>query len=100
MIVKDEENVIRETLENLCKYIKFDYWVISDTGSIDRTKEIIQEYFKDNGISGELFKDEWRGFGYNRTLALEYAYGKTDYLLIFDADDRIHRKFQLPLVVQ
>jgi len=96
MIVKDEENVIRETLENLCKYIKFDYWVISDTGSIDRTKEIIQEYFKDKDIPGELFEDKWQDFASNRTIALEYAYDKTDYLLIFDADDRIHGNFNLP----
>ena len=35
MIVKNESKIIRETLVNICKYIKLDYWVISDTGSSD-----------------------------------------------------------------
>ena len=97
MIVKNEENVIKETLENLCFYINFDYWVISDTGSTDQTKEIIKDFFKGKDISGELLEHEWKDFGYNRTKALECAFNKTDYLLIFDADDRIAGDFKLPL---
>jgi len=37
MIVKNESKIIKETLDNICKYIKLDYWVISDTGSTDNT---------------------------------------------------------------
>ena len=44
MIVRDESKIIQSTLENLCSYINFDYWVICDTGSQDNTKEIIIEY--------------------------------------------------------
>ena len=44
MIVKNEAHVILETLINLTSYIDFDYWVISDTGSTDNTKEIIQTF--------------------------------------------------------
>ena len=33
MIVKNEAHVIASTLENICSYIHFDYWVIVDTGS-------------------------------------------------------------------
>ena len=32
---------------------------------------------------------EWVNFGYNRTKALECAFNKTDYVFIFDADDKI-----------
>lgn len=96
MIVKNESHVIRDTLENLCQYFNFVYWVICDTGSSDGTQGIIRDFFGEKGISGELLEHEWRDFGHNRTLALQAAYGKTDYLLIFDADDRIVGDFQLP----
>lgn len=96
MIVKNEAHVIKKTLETLCKYINFDYWVISDTGSSDGTQDIIVDFFKQKNIKGELHDDNWKDFGYNRTLALEYAYNKSDYLLIFDADDDIHGDLKLP----
>jgi GR25 family glycosyltransferase involved in LPS biosynthesis len=96
MIVKNEAKVIVGTLTNLSKYMDFDYWVISDTGSTDETPQLIRDFFLEKGIPGELFSHEWRDFGYNRTKALECAYDKTDYLLIFDADDAMHGDFKLP----
>lgn len=96
MIVKNEAHIISETFDNLLQYISFDYWVISDTGSTDGTQQLIKDYFHSKNIKGELHEDAWRDFGYNRTLALEYAKGKTDYLLIFDADDSINGDFKLP----
>ena len=96
MIVKNEAHIIGSTLENLCHYIKFDYWVIVDTGSTDATKQIICDFFRDKNINGELHETEWKNFGFNRTDALTKAYNKTDYLLIFDADDRIIGDFILP----
>ena len=96
MIVKNESKVIAGTLDNLCKYINFDYWVISDTGSTDNTQQIITDYFLDKGIPGELVSHEWKDFGHNRSKALEAAYDKTDFLLIFDADDKINGDFKLP----
>jgi hypothetical protein len=96
MIVKNESEIIEETLTNLCNKIKFDYWVISDTGSTDNTPEIIENFFKLKNIPGELKHDEWKNFGYNRTLALSYAYNKTDLLLMFDADDGLVGDFILP----
>ena len=99
MIVKDESHIIEKTLENLCSYINFSYWVISDTGSTDNTKEIIREFFKEKHIPGELLDHTWKDFGYNRTKALESAYFKTDYVLIFDADDSIHGDFKIPTLL-
>jgi len=96
MIVKNEAKNIVETLDNLSKYILFDYWVICDTGSTDNTKELITEWFNEREIKGELIDDEWRNFSHNRTRALQNAFGKTDYLLIWDADDRIKGDFKLP----
>ena len=96
MIVKNEAHILSSTFDNLLKYISFDYWVISDTGSTDGTQKLIKDYFSSKNIKGELFEDDWRDFGHNRTLALQYAKGKTDYLLIFDADDSINGDFTLP----
>jgi glycosyltransferase involved in cell wall biosynthesis len=96
MIVKNESKVIVSTLENLCSYIPFDYWVISDTGSTDNTKELIVDFFDKKKVKGELFEEAWKDFGYNRTKALQRAYQKTDYLFIFDADDKIMGDFHLP----
>ena len=96
MIVKNEAHIIASTLENLCNYINFDYWVIVDTGSTDNTKQIISDFFKSKHIKGELHETEWKNFGFNRSDALSKAFNKTDYLLIFDADDRMVGEFVLP----
>ncbi len=96
MIVKDESAIIGETLEKLVKKIKLDYYVICDTGSSDNTVEIIKKVMADNKIEGEIFHEEWKNFEHNRNKALEYAFGKTDYLLIFDADDEICGNLVLP----
>jgi GR25 family glycosyltransferase involved in LPS biosynthesis len=96
MIVKNESKVIFNTLMNLTQKIDFDYWVISDTGSTDGTQDMIQTFFWNKGIPGEIVHHEWQDFGHNRTKALEAAYGKTDYLFIFDADDSLQGDFKLP----
>lgn len=99
MIVKNESHVIKETLNNLCKYFNFSYWVICDTGSTDGTQQIVSDFFVEKGIDGELLEHEWKDFGHNRSLALAAAYNKSDYLLVFDADDRIVGDFKLPNVM-
>ncbi len=96
MIVRNESHIIRETLNKLCDKIKFDYWVISDTGSTDNTKDIIQEFFKDKSIPGEIFDTKFKNFAYSRSKALEHAYNKTDYLFVFDADDEIIGEIKFP----
>ena len=99
MIVKDESHIIRQTLAMLCSKIRFDYWVICDTGSTDNTREIITDFFAEMKIKGELHCDKWVDFGHNRTLALERAFNKTDLLLVFDADDEIHGTINVPTEV-
>jgi GR25 family glycosyltransferase involved in LPS biosynthesis len=99
MIVKNESHIICKTFDNILKYVPITYWVISDTGSTDNTIELIKAYWKEKNIDGELVEHAWKDFGYNRTKALESAYNKTDYLLIFDADDSFHGEFKLPSVL-
>ena len=99
MIVKNESHIICKTFDNILKYVPITYWVISDTGSTDNTIELIKSYWKEKNIDGELVEHAWKDFGYNRTKSLESAYNKTDYLLIFDADDSFHGDFKLPAVL-
>jgi glycosyltransferase involved in cell wall biosynthesis len=82
---KNEEHCIKDTLEGVYKFI--DYWVVCDTGSTDRTVEIILEFFSEKKIPGELHVDEWVGFDHNKTLMMKRAKDKTDYVLHLDADD-------------
>ena len=84
-VCKNEESCIQRLLESVCEFI--DYWVIVDTGSTDRTCEIIEEFFKEKGIPGELHHDEWVSMGHNKTRMMAYAKGKSDYLIHIDADD-------------
>ena len=96
MIVKNESAIIRDTLENIITHLPLDYYVISDTGSNDNTADIIKQFFDEKGIPGEIHHDEWVNFAHNRNCALQHAQGKTDYVLIFDADDRFEGIFVLP----
>ena len=96
MIVKNESAIIRDTLENIIAHVPLDYYVISDTGSDDNTADIIKQFFDEKGIQGEIHHDEWVNFAHNRNCALQHAQGKTDYVLIFDADDRFEGTFELP----
>ncbi len=97
MIVKNEAHIIASTLENICNYVHFDYWVIVDTGSTDDTKQMIRDFFESKNIKGELHETDWKNFGFNRSDALSKAFNKTDYLFVFDADDLIVGDFILPL---
>lgn len=66
------------------------YYVIVDTGSTDRTKEVIKEYFDSVGIKGEIHDRPWyNDFGRSRTEALELCAGKSDYIYISDATDAL-----------
>ena len=96
MIVKNESHIIVETLKNVCAAIGFTTWQISDTGSTDGTQALIRGFFAELGLSGELTEDAWVDFGTNRTHVLQRAYQKTDYVLMWDADDRVHGTLVFP----
>jgi hypothetical protein len=82
MIVKNEAHVIRRCLDSVRAYVS--HWVIVDTGSSDDTQGIVRSHFHD--IPGELHERPWRDFGTNRSEAIALARGKSDYILVMDAD--------------
>jgi len=84
MIVKNEENNIISCLESVADHL--DYWIIHDTGSSDKTKEIIINFFQSHQIPGELYQTSWKNFSWNRNQALKIAKTKADYCLLLDAD--------------
>ena len=84
MIVKNESRIIQRLLQSVVSII--DTYCICDTGSTDDTKKVITDFFASRGISGEIFDEPFQNFGYNRTVAMQHAAGKADYLLLLDAD--------------
>lgn len=94
MIVKNEIHVIQESLDSVAPYI--DYWVINDNGSTDGTQEFITNYFREKNIPGELITTGWKNFAFNRTEVFKAAEGKSDYVLVMDADDIFKSEGPLP----
>lgn len=86
MIVKNESAIIKRLIDSVLPII--DSYCICDTGSTDKTPEIIESYFKLKGIPGKVVYEPFRDFGYNRSKALEHCSGldTADYLLLMDAD--------------
>ena len=92
MIVRDEATIITKCFDSVVEYL--DYWCICDTGSTDGTQQVVQEYFRQRDIPGELHECEWRDFGYNRTHAFRMAESAHEkhcftYYFVMDADDRL-----------
>ena len=85
MIVKNEEAVIERALRSAKPWIS--RYVIVDTGSTDKTKEIIREVMSD--VSGLVVDRPWVNFEVNRTEALEFCRGEMDWAIMLDADDNL-----------
>ena len=87
MIVKNEAAIIERSLASVIGHI--DYYVIGDTGSNDRTMEIIKDFFDKHGIAGEIHQFPFVDFAQARNKALKYAHeskGDFDYIFFNDAD--------------
>jgi glycosyltransferase involved in cell wall biosynthesis len=85
MIVRDEEANIVRALQSARPFIST--WVIVDTGSTDRTMDLIRETYSD--IPGVLLQRPWVNFGHNRSEALAACMGTMDWAIMMDADDTL-----------
>ena len=84
MIVKNESKIITRLIDSVISII--DCYCICDTGSTDDTIQIIENYFKEKGITGKVVQEPFKNFCYNRTFALNACVGMSDYVLLLDAD--------------
>lgn len=87
MIVRDEEAVIERALRSAIPWITT--WCIVDTGSTDRTKEVIRSVMASADISGALYERPWVNFGHNRTEALTLCKAHAEWAIMLDADDNL-----------
>ena len=98
-IVKNEEAVILRCLKSFAPWC--DTWCIVDTGSTDRTMELITNFFAEQKMEGQLHSRPWVDFEFNRNEALDLAramLGPEDYCLCADADEELTTQagFKLP----
>jgi tetratricopeptide (TPR) repeat protein len=84
MIVKNESKIITRLFDSVISII--DCYCICDTGSTDNTVEIIQNYFKDKNIPGNIVQEPFKNFCHNRNFALQSCLGMSDYVILLDAD--------------
>jgi glycosyltransferase involved in cell wall biosynthesis len=91
-IVKNEEKQIGDFLFSLLDFA--DEIVVVDTGSVDKTIEIIESYLKKyNNI--KFFKYESEGvFHYGKAKNFSLKQATKDYFIILDADERLSADFQ------
>src|SRR5262245_10110179 len=86
MIVKNEAQVITRALDSARPLI--DCALICDTGSIDRTQEIVRDWLRHNNVPGEVIEEPWQNFGYNRSFVLAKLHNiDVDYAFSLDADE-------------
>ena len=89
-MVGNEEKTIERMLNSVAPYI--DYWVIQCNGG-DKTKEIIENFFREKNIPGFTYTIEWNFPGWNRDHTLQKCLASNhgcDWILRMDADERLH----------
>jgi len=89
MIVRNEAARIERALKSAAPYISS--YVILDTGSADDTVGLIEKFFRDRGIPGQIYGGTFEDFSQARNLALEHARKyveeyKAKFFLLIDAD--------------
>ncbi len=94
MIVKNESKNLNRLFDSIHTFI--DYYIISDTGSIDDTIDLIIALGNKYNIPGKIVNLQWQDFAFNRQFALETAIQarikgehSCNWLLIIDADEEL-----------
>jgi len=87
-IVKNEEKIIQRMLESVKGFV--DAYYILDTGSTDKTVQIVEEWLKNH--DGAVGVSTFKGFATSRNEALEMVSPEYDYILLVDADEVLEVK--------
>lgn len=92
LMIRNEEKIIKRCLEAVENVV--DCFCVCDTGSTDKTVEIVEEFLKTH--KGCLTTEPWKNFGHNRTVSFQNAQTyvrdelkwdlKDTYGLLLDAD--------------
>jgi len=89
-MVGNEAPTILRMLESTAPYI--DYYVIQCNGKEDNTKDIIDNFFREEGIPGFTYETDWNYPGFNRDHTLQTCINTDhgcDWILRMDADERL-----------
>ena len=88
MMVKDEERRIEVSLKSVIGYV--DALIIYDTGSTDRTVQIIEQFCERHRINLYLKRGEFVNFSVSRNVSLDLADTVgVHYLLLLDCNDEL-----------
>lgn len=71
-IARDEAPVIRRCLDSVRAFV--DRVVVMDTGSVDGTPEIVEQWLADCGMKGQVIHEPWVSFGHNKSLLMARAH--------------------------
>ncbi|WP_194792791.1 glycosyltransferase [Caenimonas koreensis] len=96
MMVKNEEHNIVDCLAPIVDL--FEQVVIVDTGSTDRTRELLHERFGITPLQGELLEEECFALAPQRNRSFDVL--TTPWVLTLDADERIDRDELVALIAQ
>lgn len=89
MMVKNEEKRIHVSLESIIGIVKS--MVVYDTGSTDKTLEIIKNFAEKHKIILRLKEGEFINFSESRNVSLDFAdsFDDIDFLLLLDCNDEL-----------
>jgi len=88
MMVKNEEKRIHVSLQSVLGFVNA--IIIYDTGSTDRTLEIIIDFAEKNKINYYILKGSFVDFSTSRNMSLDYADTKdVHFLLLLDCNDEL-----------
>lgn len=99
-MVKNEEKRIHVTLNSIKGFA--DSLIIYDTGSTDKTLDIIQNFCKENKIPLRLKHGTFVDFSTSRNVSLEFAetFADIDFIVLMDANDELQGGQVLRTVVE
>lgn len=89
-ICRDNKDTIQRMIKSCAPIV--DCVVACDTGSVDNTKELIEQTCTELALPYEIHSDDWKNFGHNRTLMMQYARPKAEYSFVMDTDETLEIK--------
>jgi len=87
LMVKNESAIIKRMLNSCIDH--FDGFIILDTGSTDGTQQIMWDFLEANNKKGAIYCSPFWDFSSCRTITVQLAHERGDFLLLMDADYKL-----------